>query len=152
MSGTFQFNLVKMYYSSSELFQIIIGREGYNRYTKQLLKWWENWQNFKMIPLCLITHYVTLIEWNILLVSLATLQIIKAYPWLVWISGLGITPQAERLPGQFPVRAHTWAAGQVPSWGCARGSRSKFLLHINVFFPSLLPSFPASLKINKIKS
>ena len=40
-----------------------------------------------------------------------------------------------------PVRAHAWVAGQVPSWGCARGN------HILIFL-SLSPSFPLTLKIN----
>ena len=42
----------------------------------------------------------------------------------------------------FPVRAHAWVAGQVPSRGCMRGSHT-------LMFLSLSPSLPLSLKINK---
>ena len=42
----------------------------------------------------------------------------------------------------FPVRAHTWVSGQVPSRGHMRQP------HINVSLPLFLPPFP-SLKINK---
>ena len=36
------------------------------------------------------------------------------------LSGLGIIPQRERSPVQFPVRAHAWVAGLVPGQGCVR--------------------------------
>ena len=42
----------------------------------------------------------------------------------------------------FPVRAHAWVVGQVPN----RGQRGNHTL----VFPSLSPSLPLSLKINKI--
>ena len=41
---------------------------------------------------------------------------------------------------QFPVRAHAWVAGQVPSWGHERGNRSMYLLHIDVSLPLFLLS------------
>ena len=41
-----------------------------------------------------------------------------------------------------------WAAGSVPFRECVRGNRSTFLSHINMS-PSLSPSLPLSLKINK---
>ena len=62
--------------------------------------------------------------------------------WLVWLSGLSAGLWIQRLLVQSPVRAQTWAAGQVAGWGCARGN------HI-VLFLSLSPSLPLSLKINK---
>ena len=43
-------------------------------------------------------------------------------PWLVWLGGLGIVPQMERSQVLFQVGAHTWVAGQVPSWGPTRDS------------------------------
>ena len=45
-------------------------------------------------------------------------------------------------PVQFPVRAHAWVAGQVPSWGRARGNLWMYLLHIGVCLP-LCPSIPS---------
>ena len=51
-------------------------------------------------------------------------------------------PAAPLVP--FPVRAHAWVTGQIPSRGCAGGN------HTLMFFSlSLSPPFP-SLKINKI--
>ena len=45
---------------------------------------------------------------------------------------------------QFPVRAHAWVAGQVPSRGCVRGNH--ILMLLSLFLP---PFLPLSLKINK---
>ena len=53
-------------------------------------------------------------------------------PWLVWLSGPSTGLQTKRLPVWFPVRAHTWVLGQVPSRGCSRGNHT-------LMFPSLLP-------------
>ena len=53
-------------------------------------------------------------------------------PWLVWLSGLSAGLRTERSPVQFPVRAHAWVVGRVPSWGHVRGNRLMFLSHINV--------------------
>ena len=50
--------------------------------------------------------------------------------------------QTKRLLVQFPVRAHAWVAGQVPSGGHMRGNHT-------LIFLSLSPSLPLSLKINK---
>ena len=63
-------------------------------------------------------------------------------PWLVWLSGLSIGLQAERLLVRFPVRAYAMVAGQVPSWGHVRGNYLMFLSHINVSLPLFLPPFP----------
>ena len=68
-------------------------------------------------------------------------------PWLVWPSGLSASLQTERSLVRFPVKAWAWVAGQVPSWGHARGNRSMYLSHIDVTFP-LSPTRPFSLKIN----
>ena len=38
-------------------------------------------------------------------------------PWLVWLNGLSASLQTKKLLVQFPVRAHAWVAGQVPTWG-----------------------------------
>ena len=45
---------------------------------------------------------------------------------------------------QFPVRAHAWVAGQVPSRGDTQGATTHWC-----FSPSLSPSLPLSLKINE---
>ena len=45
-------------------------------------------------------------------------------PWVVWLSGLSAGLQIKRSPVQFPVRAHAWVAGQVPSRGCMRGNHT----------------------------
>ena len=46
------------------------------------------------------------------------------------------------MPITFPVRAHAWVAGQVPSRGCMRGNHT-------LMFLSLSPSLSLCLKINK---
>ena len=43
-------------------------------------------------------------------------------PWLVWLSGPHAGLRTKGSLVQFPVRAHAWVAGQVPSWGCVRGN------------------------------
>ena len=37
--------------------------------------------------------------------------LIEGKPWPAWLSWLGVIPQRNRLPVQFPIRAHTWAVG-----------------------------------------
>ena len=61
------------------------------------------------------------------------------HPWLVWISGLSAGLWTKRLLVQFPVRAHAWGAGQVPSWGHARGNQWMYLSHIDVSLPPFPP-------------
>ena len=46
-------------------------------------------------------------------------------PWLVQLSGLSAGLQTRRSPVQFPVRAHAWVSGQVPSGGQARGKQKQ---------------------------
>ena len=59
-------------------------------------------------------------------------------PWLVWLSGLSASLQTEGLLVGFPVRAHAWVAGQVPSWGCERGNHTLLFLPLSFFLPSPL--------------
>ena len=40
---------------------------------------------------------------------------------LTGVAELNIVLQTERLLGQFPAKAHTWMAGQIPSGGRVRG-------------------------------
>ena len=56
-------------------------------------------------------------------------------PWLVWLSGLSASLRTKMYPVQFPLRAHAWVAGQVPSRGCARGNHTLMFLSL----PSPLP-------------
>ena len=65
-------------------------------------------------------------------------------PWLVWLSGLSAGLRTKGSPVQFPVRAHAWVAGQVPSRGNMRGNHTLMFLFLSF-------SLPLSLKIiNKI--
>ena len=65
-------------------------------------------------------------------------------PWLVWLSGLSASLWTKGSLVQFPVRAHAWVAGQVPSRGCVRGNHT-----LIISFP-LSPSHPLNKnKINK---
>ena len=58
-------------------------------------------------------------------------------PYLVWLSGLSAGLQTKGSLVQFPVRAHAWVAGQVPSRGHKRQP------HIDVSLPLFLPPFPS---------
>ena len=51
-----------------------------------------------------------------------TLKILKKLwlPWLVWFSGLGAGLQTEGSLVLFPVSAHAWVAGWVPSLGACK--------------------------------
>ena len=64
-------------------------------------------------------------------------------PWLVWLSRLDAGLQTKGLQVCFPVRAHTWVAGQVPSRGRVRGNHTLMFLSVSSFLPS------PSLKISK---
>ena len=56
--------------------------------------------------------------------------------WLVWLSGLSAGLRTKGSPVGFPVRAHAWVAGQVPSRGRVRGN------HTDVSLPLFLLPFP----------
>ena len=58
-------------------------------------------------------------------------------PWLVWLSGLSVSLWTERLTVQFPVRAHAWVAGQVPSRGRTWEATTHWC------FPLFLPPLPS---------
>ena len=63
-------------------------------------------------------------------------------PWLVWLNGLSAGLQTKGSLVRFPARAHAWIEGQVPSRGRTRGNYTLMFLSS--------PSFPFSLKMNKI--
>ena len=65
-------------------------------------------------------------------------------PWLVWLSGLTVGLQTKGSLVRFPVRAHAWVAGQVPSRGCMRGNHTLMFLSLSFSFLS-----PLSKTINK---
>ena len=46
--------------------------------------------------------------------------------------------QTIRLQVRFPVRAHAWVAGQVPSVGLMRGNHTLKFLSLSFYFPSPL--------------
>ena len=69
-------------------------------------------------------------------------------PWPSRLSWLNIIRQSERSPGRFPVRAHDWVA--TSSWsGCRWEATYQCFSHTSMF-PSLSPSLPLSLRINKV--
>ena len=57
-------------------------------------------------------------------------------PWLVWLSGLHARLQSKGSPVGFPVRAHAWVAGQVPSSGSKRGNHTLVFLSLSFSCPS----------------
>ena len=56
--------------------------------------------------------------------------------WLVWLSGLSAGMHTKGSWVQFPVRAHAWVAGQVPSMGHARGNHTLMFLSLSFSLPS----------------
>ena len=59
-------------------------------------------------------------------------------PWLVWLSGLSASLQTKGLLVPFPVRAHAWVAGQVPSGECTRERQPHTDVSLPLFFLFLL--------------
>ena len=59
-------------------------------------------------------------------------------PWLVCLSGLSTGLQTKGSLVRFPVRAHVWAAGQVPSGGCTRGNHTWMFLYLSFSLSSPL--------------
>ena len=59
-------------------------------------------------------------------------------PWLVWLTGLSAGLQTQGLSVQFPVRAHAWVKGQVPSRVRARGNHTSMFLSLSFSLPSPL--------------
>ena len=59
-------------------------------------------------------------------------------PWLVWLSGLSASLRAKGSLVWFPVRAHAWVAGQVPSWGHVKGNHTLMFLSLSSSLPSPL--------------
>ena len=64
----------------------------------------------------------------------------------VWLSGLCVVLQGDRLPVLLLIRAYTWV--QSLAKVCIRGNQSMFLSHIDVPLPLFLLALP-SLKISK---
>ena len=64
-------------------------------------------------------------------------------PWLVWLSRVSASLGTKGSLVRFPVRAHDWVAGQVPSRELMRGN------HTLMFLSLSFSLFPFSLKINK---
>ena len=62
------------------------------------------------------------------------------WPWLVWLSGLSVGLRTIGSLVQFPVRAHAWVVGHVPSGGHTRGN------HISMFLSLFFPPSPLSKK------
>ena len=53
-------------------------------------------------------------------------------PWLVWLSGLSTGLRTKGLLVRFPVRAHAWVVGQVPSRGPVRGNHTLLFLSLSL--------------------
>ena len=59
-------------------------------------------------------------------------------PWPVWLSGLSDGLQTKGSLVRFPVRAHAWVMGQVPSGGHMRGIRTLMFLPLSFSLTSTL--------------
>ena len=81
-------------------------------------------------------YLFTFVKWKKRYLYLYMYKISEKEPWLVWLSGLSTSLRIKGLPVPFPVRAHAWDAGEATTYWC--------------FSPSLSPSLPLCLKVNKI--
>ena len=59
-------------------------------------------------------------------------------PWLLWLSGLSAGLPTEGSPVQFPVRAHVWVVGQIPSKGHVGDHHTLMFLSLSFSLPSFL--------------
>ena len=75
----------------------------------------------------------TIIKWPLFLLLDIWLQYWRLAPQRVRLSGLSASLQTKGSPLWFPVRAHAWVAGQVPSRGCLRGNHT--LMFLSLFLP-----------------
>ena len=57
-------------------------------------------------------------------------------PWLVYLSGLSVGLWTKASLVQFPVKAHAWVPGQVPSRGRTRGNHTLVILSLSFSLPS----------------
>ena len=73
-------------------------------------------------------------------------------PWLVWLSGLSAGLQTKGWPDLFPVLAHAWAAGQVPSGGHVRVNHRLMFLCLSFSLPSSLSKNKERKSFLKIKA
>ena len=65
-----------------------------------------------------IDQYVFLLNFHIMdKKHLGSLKV-RYLAWLVWLSGLSASLRTKGSLVRFPVRAHAWVVGQVPSEGC----------------------------------
>ena len=60
----------------------------------------------------------------------------KKRSWLLWLSELSSDLQTKGSPVRFPVRAHAWVVGQVPSRGHVRGNHTLMFSYL-LSLPSL---------------
>ena len=65
--------------------------------------------------------------------GVALYKIFKPFPWLVWLNGLSAGLRTKGLLVRFPVRTHTWVAGQVPGWEHVKGNHT--LMFLSLSFP-----------------
>ena len=73
-------------------------------------------------------------------VSLFFILKVNFSPWLVWLSGLSVIPQANRKVTS-SIRGQGTCLGC--GWGCARGNCLMFLWHITVSLPLFVPPSPS---------
>ena len=95
---------------------------------------------FPWSSVCLCSHYIhgglaVVTEW---ILNESTLKVFNK-PWLVWLSGLSTCLWTKGSPVRFPVRAHAWVVGQVPSWE----RMHKRQPHIDVSIPLFVLPFPS---------
>ena len=68
----------------------------------------------------------------------------------MWLSWLGIVQQRGMSLVWLLIRAHAWIAGSVPVQGVYKSQPINVSLSHQCFSPSLFPSLPLSLKVNKL--
>ena len=62
--------------------------------------------------------------------ALSSLSLSIVLVWLVWLSRMSAGQRSKGLLVQFPVRAHVWVVGKVPSRGQERGNHTLMFLFL----------------------
>ena len=78
-----------------------------------------------------------IIKWFLMVYSYL-LYFTYLMPLLVWLSELSTGLQTKGLPVWFPVRAHAWVVGQVPSRGHVESNHTLMFLSLSFSLPSPL--------------
>ena len=77
----------------------------------------------------------TTMRYHLTPVRIAIINKSTKLPWVVWLSRLSASLRTKGSLVRFPIRAHAWIAGQVPSWGHMRSNHTLMFLSLSFSHP-----------------